>query len=404
MAKRRSWFGWMKRLFICEAKAKPEKKPRRLKWVFRRLKLRPQIATCGQETRTLNEATQDQRKHAMNVAIATAAAAEAAVAAAKAAAEVVRMAGNAFTSQHFVKKLAPNVAAIKIQSAFRAYLARKALRALKALVRLQAIVRGRAVRRKVSALLKSSLTNKASTSSIIQRNTERKHWSKTKSEIKEELQVSNHSMCNSKVKCNGWDNSALTNEDIKAIWLRKQEGVIKRDRMLKYSRSHRERRSPHMLLESLYTKDMGMRSCRLEHWGESKSAKSINSFLIPSEMLVPTKVKLRNLQRQDSGDGQDSPFSFPRRSFSRLEQSLLEDESWFPSSNGFQPYMSMTESAREKMRSLSTPRQRVGLMDSLFDNYKKDGDKVSLWSSFVCENSKNNNTKKSSLTTYQHNC
>ncbi|CAL9237553.1 unnamed protein product [Arabidopsis halleri] len=47
--------------------------------------------------------------------------------------------------------------------------------------------------------------------------------------------------------------------------------------------------------------------------------------------------------------------------------------------------MSMTESAREKMRSLSTPRQCVGLMDSLFDNYNKDGDKVSQWSSFVCE-------------------
>lgn len=165
-----------------------------------------------------------------------------------------------------------------------------------------------------------------------------------------------------------------------------------------------ERRSPHMLVESLYAKDMGMRSCRLEHWGESKSAKSINSFLIPSEMLVPTKVKLRSLQRQDSGDGQDSPFSFPRRSFSRLEQSILEDESWFQRSNGFQPYMSVTESAREKMRSLSTPRQRVGIMDSLFDNYKKDGDKVSLWSTFVCENSKINNAKKSSLTTYQHNC
>ncbi|KAL1201505.1 Protein IQ-DOMAIN 12 [Cardamine amara subsp. amara] len=403
MAKRRSWFGWMKRLFICEAKAKAEK-PRRLRWVFRRLKLRQQIATCAQETRTLNEATENQKKHAMNVAIATAAAAEAAVAAAKAAAEVVRMAGNAFTSQHFVKKRNPNSAAIKIQSAFRAYLARKALRALKALVRLQAIVRGRAVRRKVSVLLNSSPSNTASTSKLIQKNTERKHWSKTKAEIKEELKVSKHTMSISKAECNGWDSSALTKEDIKAIWLRKQEGVIKRERMLKYSRSHRERRSPHMLLESLYTKDMGMRSCRLEHWGESKSAKSINSFLIPSEMIVPTKVKLRTLQRQDSGDGQDSPFSFPRRSFSRLEQSLLEDESWFQSSNGFKPNMSVTETAKEKMRSLSTPRQRVGLMDSLFDNYKKDGDKVSLWSSFVSETSKNSSAKKLSLTTNQHYC
>ncbi|KAG2262488.1 hypothetical protein Bca52824_069567 [Brassica carinata] len=399
MAKRRSWFGWIKRLFICEAKAKAEKKPRRLRWVFRRLKLRHQIATPMQETRTLNKATEDQRKHAMNVAIATAAAAEAAVAAAKAAAEVVRMAENAFTSQHFIKKSDTNLAAIKIQSAFRAYLARKALRALKALVRLQAIVRGRAVRRKVSS-------NKASTSSLIQR----KHLPKTKTEIKEELKVSKHSMCNGQ---NSWDSSALTKEDIKAIWLRKQEGVVKRERMLKYSRSHRvsslslswgslynksvshsivlqERRSPHMLLESLYTKDMGMRSCRLEHWGESKS-----------EMVVPTKLKLRTLQRQDSGDGQDSPFSFPRRSFSRLEQSLLEDESWFQS--GFQPYMSVTETAKEKFRSLSTPRQRVGVMESWLDDNKKDVDKVSLWSSFVSEeNNKMSSSKKSSLATNQH--
>ncbi|KAF2536065.1 hypothetical protein F2Q70_00006746 [Brassica cretica] len=348
-----------------------KEKPRRLRWVFRRLKLRHQIATPTQETRTLKKATEDQRKHAMYVAIATAAAAEAAVAAAKAAAEVVRMAENSFTSQHFVKKSSdPNLAAIKIQSVFRAYLA---------LVRLQAIVRGRAVRRKVSS-------NKASTSSLIQR----KHLSKNKTEIKEELKIPKRSMCNGQ---NGWDSSALTKEDIKAIWLRKQEGVVKRERMLKYSRSHRERRSPHMLLESLYTKEMGMRSCRLEHWGESKS----------EMVVVPTKVKLRTLQRQDSGDGQDSPFSFPRRSFSRLEQSLLEDESWLQGSNGFQPYMSVTESAKEKFRSLSTPRQRAGVMESWFDDNKKDGDKVSLWSSFVSEeNSKMSSSKKSSLAINQH--
>ncbi|CAL9213476.1 unnamed protein product [Arabidopsis halleri] len=168
-------------------------------------------------------------------------------------------------------------------------------------------------------------------------------------------------MSNSKVKCNGWDSSALTKEDIKATWLRKQEGVIKRDRMLKYSRSHwvnslsrslynrsvfglrsqgvvlQERRSPHMLMESLYTKDMGMRSCPLEHWGdESKSAKSINSFLIPSEMLVPTKVKLRTLQRQDSGDGQDLSIFFPEEIFQPFgaesigRRELVSKLQWFP--------------------------------------------------------------------------
>ncbi|KAK6945229.1 IQ motif, EF-hand binding site [Dillenia turbinata] len=88
---------------------------------------------------------EDQRKHAVAVAIATEAAAEAAVAAAHAALAVVQLTG-ASKRSHTCKKKIQELAAVKIQSAFRAYLERKALRALKALVRHQAIVRGRAVR------------------------------------------------------------------------------------------------------------------------------------------------------------------------------------------------------------------------------------------------------------------
>lgn len=59
-----------------------------------------------------------QNKHAYSVAIATAAAAEAAVAAAQAAAEVVRLT----TVPRFVGKSKEEIAAIKIQTAFRGYL------------------------------------------------------------------------------------------------------------------------------------------------------------------------------------------------------------------------------------------------------------------------------------------
>ncbi|XP_058104812.1 protein IQ-DOMAIN 22-like [Magnolia sinica] len=94
----------------------------------------------------------DPNKHAIAVAAATAMVAEAAVAAAHAAAAVVeltssgRCAGTAHGSEDW--------AAVKIQSAFRGYLARRALRALKALVKLQALVRGYIVRKQAVETLR----------------------------------------------------------------------------------------------------------------------------------------------------------------------------------------------------------------------------------------------------------
>ncbi|CAA2984454.1 IQ-DOMAIN 14-like [Olea europaea subsp. europaea] len=97
--------------------------------------------------------TLDANKHAIAVAAATAAVAEAALAAAKAAAEVVRLTGGSKSRSAAVFVRHRELAAIKIQSAFRAYLARRALRALKALVKLQALVRGRIVRKRSADML-----------------------------------------------------------------------------------------------------------------------------------------------------------------------------------------------------------------------------------------------------------
>ncbi|KAL8152983.1 hypothetical protein V2J09_010743 [Rumex salicifolius] len=100
----------------------------------------------------------ERSKHAIAVAAATAAAADAAVAAAQAAAEVVRLTSrgrNRSSSNNFFSgdDGIGSWAAVRIQTNFRAYLARKALRALKGLVKIQALVRGYLVRKQATATL-----------------------------------------------------------------------------------------------------------------------------------------------------------------------------------------------------------------------------------------------------------
>ncbi|KAI6673767.1 hypothetical protein NL676_001673 [Syzygium grande] len=166
------WVSWIKRLFVPDSKGKAEKKSRKYEWLFGGLKLNqcPQLAAPHPK---LSRAMEEQRKHALTVAMATVAAAEAAVAAAHAAAEVVRLTGTS-QSQHRSYRGDPHLAAIRIQSAFRAYLARKAFRALKGLVRLQAIARGRAVRRQRVATLKCLPPSSASMQpSVLQRSASR---------------------------------------------------------------------------------------------------------------------------------------------------------------------------------------------------------------------------------------
>lgn len=101
----------------------------------------------------ISESEKEQTKHAIAVAAATAAAADAAVAAAQAAVAVVRLTSHGRGTMFGGGR--ERWAAVKIQTVFRAHLARKALRALRGLVKLQALVRGFLVRKRATATLHS---------------------------------------------------------------------------------------------------------------------------------------------------------------------------------------------------------------------------------------------------------
>ncbi|KAL5143402.1 Protein IQ-DOMAIN 14 [Glycine soja] len=412
MAKKKSWFSLVKRLFIWDTHSTQDKvKEKRRKWIFGRLKSKriPSIkAPLPSKETILSEAEEEQSKHALTVAIASAAAAEAAVTVAHAAAEVVRLTGqrkeNSEESQpvktrngapqstyQCQREIKESAAAIKIQTAFRGYLAKKALRALKGIVKLQAIIRGRAVRRQAMSTLKCLQSIVSIQSQVCARRLQMVEGRCDYSE-NEDMQDSKDKIIrmdsNSERK---WDESTVLKEEVDTSCTSKKETILKRERIKEYSFNHRRS------AESERSKVNGRWRYWLEQWVDTQLSKSkeledldsvFSSHSRAGEEYGGRQLKLTSInnQRQSPVEGLDSPTLGSRRSFPHRRQCSVGEDHSFSSSPATPAYMAATESAKAKARSTSSPKIRTGRnVDMNSDSYSPCKKKLSISSSINSE-------------------
>ncbi|XP_042476902.1 protein IQ-DOMAIN 3-like [Macadamia integrifolia] len=256
MGKKSNWFIAVKKAFSPESKEKKDKRSNKSKKWFGKEHHQDPIAfsletvtasppapstpqlpppppppshpRLPSEELKLTEAENEQNKHAYSVALATAAAAEAAVAAAQAAAEIVRLT----TAARFSGKSKEEVAAIKIQTAFRGYLARRALRALRGLVRLKSLIDGHAVKRQATTTLRSMQTLARVQSQIRAR---RIRMLEENQALQRQLQQKREKELARAAMAEEWDDSVQSKEQVEANLVNRQDAAMRRERALAYA-------------------------------------------------------------------------------------------------------------------------------------------------------------------------
>ncbi|XP_049397818.1 protein IQ-DOMAIN 11 isoform X3 [Solanum stenotomum] len=383
MAKKKSWFNLLKTFFVSGSESRLDKGKRK-GWVFTRLKIRRLVATSvlsPPRERRHQKAEEKQNKHAIKVDVETinesnadaeTPIVEAEIATFKEGIESIchrpknetlvlsKMTIHGQETKYFYlyERRIENLAAIKIQTAFRGYLARKALRALKGLVRLQAIVRGRAVRRQAIATLRSLQSIVNIQSEVCAKRCDNQVKTTVHCQENTLLDLGEKDI---KIDLNSqkrWDNRYLSKEEANKMFSSKREAAIKRERIREYWLSHRR---------STESDVNGRRRYWLEQWVDAQLAKRDDLKNVDTlfsarnrEEFERKEMKPKTSLRQYHTDQElVSPVYVPRRSFHhRRQKSSGDHDNTFMGSPSIPTYMAATESAKAKARSMSSPRLR----------------------------------------------
>ncbi|XP_028556802.1 protein IQ-DOMAIN 1-like [Dendrobium catenatum] len=180
----------------------------------------------------LEDSKNGQSQRAYSVAMATAAAAEAAMAAARAAAEMARL---TTSLRAFHERPRKEVAAIKIQAAFRGYLVRRGTGALRGLVRLKLMANRRAVKRQTINTLHNMQTLARVQAQLRERKVRLSEENQTlhkQRQLKREKELEKFKLGED------WVDSPHSKEQFQAKIQKKQEAARRRERTLAYAYSH----------------------------------------------------------------------------------------------------------------------------------------------------------------------
>ncbi|KAL8150905.1 hypothetical protein V2J09_020713 [Rumex salicifolius] len=188
-----------------------------------------------QDSRRSTEIEEMQKQHTSSIAIATAKAAEAAMAAAQAAAELARLTN----TPRIPVKLTEEAASVRIQTAFRAYTARRALRALRGSARMKNVMQGPSVKRQTANALRCMQTLARVQSEIRARRLRTTEENQARQrQLLDKHGKELHKLQNLQKNEDEWNASGKSKEHIQTRLQNKREAAIKRERALAYSFNH----------------------------------------------------------------------------------------------------------------------------------------------------------------------
>ncbi|KAM7526243.1 hypothetical protein LguiA_016145 [Lonicera macranthoides] len=280
MGRKGSWFSSVKKALSPETREKRSQKSKK-KWFGKEKSLVPDSPNLETVTVShplpppqevkLTEEENEQTKHTYSAGVDADVAAEVAQQFPAASQQYTADIIQPTTVTQFTDKYKEELAARKIQTAFRGYLARRALRALRGLVRLKSQVEGPTVKRQTTNTLRCMQTLSRVQSQIQSR----------RIRMSEENQALQKQLLQKRVKelenlqmGDEWDDTAQSKEQIEAKLLHKYEAAMRRERAMAYSFSHQLRRLLVLILPKSLTEQ--------QTWKKASSRSSNLLFMDPT--------------------------------------------------------------------------------------------------------------------------